>query len=260
MLDVRHQAHVTEVHFTGRRDRNLLTWDLIKALRDVAHDLQDNPDVRVVILTGKPDMFTGGFDLETAINALKGANSLNELRMLNRHGREMCDAWENLRAYTICAVEGFCVGGGAALAISCDMRVAGSSAMFYVPEIHRAMNLGWAAVPRLVNLIGPARAKEVCILGEQIPAKDALALGLIERVAGSEGALVMARKIASEIAKRPPVAVHMIKRSINAYANALMDVAAYADGDQFILLTKSGDCQEGIDSFLEKRPAKFTGK
>ena len=260
MLDVLHQAHVTEVHFTGRRDRNLLTWDLIKELRDIAHDLQNNPDVRVVILTGKPDMFTGGFDLESAIHALKDSYTLNELRMLNRHGREMCDAWESLRPFTICAVEGFCVGGGAALAMCCDMRVAGASSIFYVPEIHRAMNLGWAAVPRLVNLIGPARAKEVCILAEQIPAKNALDLGFIERVAGNEGALAMARHLANEIAQRPPVAVHMIKRSINAYANALMDVAAYADGDQFILLTKSGDCQEGIDSFLEKRPATFTGK
>lgn len=260
MLDVRYQGHVAEVHFTGRRERNLLTWDLIKALRDVALELQDNPDVRVVILTGKPSVFTGGFDLETAVDALQSSSSLNEIRMLNRHGREMCDAWEDMRAFTICAIEGYCVGGGAALAISCDMRVAGKNAILYVPEIHRAMNLGWAAVPRLVNLIGPARAKEVCILAEKISPEDALKLGMIERIANQGEAMDMARELAEEIALRPPVAVHMIKRSINAYANALMDVASFADGDQFILLTKSGDCQEGIDSFFEKRPAVFTGK
>jgi len=66
--------------------------------------------------------------------------------------------------------------------------------------------------------------------------------------------------MAVEIAQRPPVAVHMIKRSINAYANARMDVATFADGDQFLLLSKSGDGQEGVDSFLEKRPAVFTGR
>lgn len=260
MLDVRYHDHVAEVHFKGRRDRNLLTWDLIKELRDFALGVQDKPEIRVVILTGQSAMFTGGFDLETAVDALANASTLNEIRMLNRHGREMCDAWENMRAFTICAIEGYCVGGGAALAISCDMRVAGKDAVLYVPEIHRAMNLGWAAVPRLVNLIGPARAKEVCILAEKISPDEALKLGMIERVSVSGGALIMARELAHEIAQRPPVAVHMIKRSINAYANALMDVASFADGDQFILLTQSGDCQEGIDSFLEKRPARFTGK
>ena len=212
------------------------------------------------MLTGSPSMFTGGFDLETAVDAIKHTESLNEIRTFNRYGREMCDAWESLRAFTICAVEGYCVGGGAALAISCDMRVAARDALFFVPEIFRAMNLGWGAVPRLVNLIGPARAKEVCILADKVPAESALALGLIERVAEPGQSMQMARELACEIANRPPVAVHMIKRSINAYANALMDVATFADGDQFLLLSKSGDGKEGIDSFLEKRSAVFTGR
>lgn len=92
MLDVRYQGHVAEVHFTGRRERNLLPWDLIKELEYVALGLHDNPDVRVVILTGQPSVFTGGFDLEIAVDALQTSISLNEIRMLNRHCREMCDA------------------------------------------------------------------------------------------------------------------------------------------------------------------------
>lgn len=260
MLNIVKQGHVVEVHVEGRRERNLLTWEVIKALRDCALELQHDTEVRVVLLTGKPDMFTGGFDLETAVDAIQQTDSLNDLRMLNRYGREMCDAWENLRPFTICAVEGYCVGGGAALAISCDIRVAARNALFFVPEIYRAMNLGWGAVPRLVNLIGPARAKEVCILAEKVPAESALALGLIERIAEPGCSMAMARALAVEIAQRPPVAVHMIKRSINAYANALMDVATFADGDQFLLLSKSSDGQEGVDSFLEKRPAVFTGR
>ena len=260
MLEIIRNEFVVEVHFTGRRERNLLTWDLIKALRDCALELKNETDVRVVLLTGKPDMFTGGFDLETAVDAIKNTASLNEIRVLNRYGREMCDAWENLSAFTICAIEGYCVGGGAALAISCDMRIAAGDAIFFVPEIYRAMNLGWGAVPRLVNLIGPARAKEVCILAEKVPADSALALGLIERVTEPGQSMAMARRLAVDIAQRPPVAVHMIKRSINAYANALMDVATFADGDQFLLLSRSGDGKEGVDSFLEKRTAIFTGR
>lgn len=85
-------------------------------------------------------------------------------------------------------------------------------------------------------------------------------LEMIERISNQGEAMDMARELAAEIATRPPVAFHMIKRSINAYANALMDIASFPDGDQFIFLTKSGDCQEGIDSFLEMRPAVFTDK
>lgn len=140
------------------------------------------------------------------------------------------------------------------------MRVVSADATIFIPEIHRAMNLGWGAIARLVNLVGPARAKEACILAEKVDAGTALQLGMVERVAENGGAVTLARELAREIATRPPVVVHMIKRSINAYAGALTDVATYADGDQFLLLTgSSGDTQEGIDSFFEKRPPVFTG-
>jgi len=260
MLDIEYSGAVAEVELIGRGDRNLLTWDLLRALKQFAQEVQEKPEIRVVIFKGRADIFTGGFDLETAIGAMRDADGLNKLRLLNSTGAELCQAIEKMRAFTICAIEGYCVGGGAAIAISCDMRVAGADAKMFIPEIHRAMNLGWGAIARLVNLVGPGRAKEACILAEKINAADAHRMGLVERCAESGQALETARELATEISKRAPVVVQMIKRSINAYAGALTDVATYADGDQFLLLTQaSGDTQEGIDSFFEKRPPTFTG-
>jgi len=260
MLNIKDSGEIIEVELVGRGPRNVLTWEVMRELRDCAIRLQDNARVRVIVLKGRDDVFTGGFDLESAVGAIRNAESLTELRSLNRLGGELCSAWEKISAITICAIEGYCVGGGAALAISCDLRVAGAGARFYVPEILRAMNLGWGAIPRLVNLIGPARAKEVCILADKVDAEAALSLGLIERCVAAGDAAKAAREMAEIVAKRPPVAAQIIKRSINAYASALVDVASFADGDQFILMTKSGDFSEGVDSFLEKREPAFTGK
>jgi len=260
MLEVEYSGAIAEVKLVGRGDRNLLTWELLRALKTFAHEIQDRPEIRVVIFKGQPGIFTGGFDLETAIGAMREAGGLNALRLLNSTGAELCNALERMRAFTICAIDGYCVGGGAAIAISCDMRVAGADAKLFIPEIHRAMNLGWGAIARLVNLVGPARAKEACILAEKIDAATAHRMGLVERCVENGKALETARELADDIAARAPVVVQMIKRSINAYAGALTDVATYADGDQFLLLTQSsGDTQEGIDSFFEKRPPVFTG-
>ncbi len=260
MLNIKQSGHVVEVEFVGRGDRNVLTWELLRELRDFAVKIRDDASVRAVVLTGRPHVFSGGFDLDTAVMALRGMESLHELRTLNNLGAELCMALEKINAFTICAIEGYCVGGGAAMALSCDMRVAGAGAKFYVPEVLRAMNLGWGAIPRLVNLIGPGRAKEVCILAERVDAESALRLGLIERCVTEGGALDVARQIAAVVAKRPPMATQMIKRSINAYAGAMSEVASFADGDQFLLAATSGDFDEGIASFMEKREPVFTGK
>lgn len=259
-LEIEYSDRIVEVTLVGRGDRNLLTWDLLKDLKAFADEMQQKPEIRVVIFKGKPSVFTGGFDLKTAIDAMRSAESLAALRLLNSTGAELCNALERMRAFTICAIDGYCVGGGAAIAISCDMRVASEDATMFIPEILRAMNLGWGAIARLVNLVGPARAKEACILAEKVDAATALRLGMIERVAGKGQAVDAARELAREIATRPPVVVQMIKRSVNAYAGALTDVATYADGDQFLLLTSSSeDTQEGIDSFFERRPPVFMG-
>ena len=260
MLAVRQSGQVLEVRFEGRKAQNLLTWDVLRELRDFAIERRDDTATRAIVLGGGERTFTNGFDLETGVQALLEPSSLNELRALNKLGAEMCRAWEQLPCFTIAAIEGFCVGGGAALALACDARIAGEGARFYIPEILRGMNLGWGAIPRLVNLVGPARAKQACILPRPLDVTSALRWGLVEAVVPEGNALAAALEMGEDAARKPPVAVQMIKRSINAYANALADLGSFADGDQLLLLAKSEDFREGVDSFMDERPAVYTGR
>lgn len=112
MLEISYEGGIAEVTLVGRDDRNLLTWELLKELKDFANKVQENPEIRVVIFKGKPSVFTGGFDLKTAIDAMRSAETLTALRLLNSTGAELCNAIERMRAFTICAIDGYCVGGG----------------------------------------------------------------------------------------------------------------------------------------------------
>ena len=172
----------------------------------------------------------------------------------------MCAAWERLEQVTIAAVEGFCIGGGSALVAACDIRVAGSSANFRLPEIPLGMNMSWHSNPRLVNLMGPAKAKLFTILGESLPAPDALDWGLIEKVVEPGSARDEAIDLAARFGALPPVAVRMSKQSIDMAAKALNHATTYMDRDQFALAATSKDQAEAIAAFLEKRTPHFTGE
>jgi enoyl-CoA hydratase/carnithine racemase len=147
-----------------------------------------------------------------------------------------------------------------ALAVACDFRVVGKSAVLRLPEIPLGMNMSWHAVPRLVSLIGPARTKRFVMFGEKIGAQQSLAWGLADEVAPDGEALAAARRWAEKIAKLPPNAVRMTKHSVNAAANALHHAASFMDLDQYLLAASSEDYREGILAFREKRTPKFTGR
>jgi enoyl-CoA hydratase/carnithine racemase len=171
----------------------------------------------------------------------------------------MCRAWEEIEALTIVAIEGWCVGGGAALAVSCDLRVASRDANLYVPEIERGMNLSWGAIPRITHLVGPSKAKRIVILSEKVSAPVAAEWGLVDSLTDAGGAMAEARQWAERAAGLPPVQLRMIKQAINASAFALDRAVSHADFDQFALAAGSEDFQEGTRSFLERRPPRYTG-
>jgi enoyl-CoA hydratase/carnithine racemase len=177
-----------------------------------------------------------------------------------RIGPDMCAAWEALDQVTIAAVEGFCLGGALALAVACDFRIAGAGAHFRLPEIPLGMNMSWHAQPRLVNLIGPARAKQLVIFGEKVTAREALAWGLIEAAVPDGEALAEALAWAARVAALPPLSVRMAKRAITQTATALNPLGTFMDGDQYALAALSEDHREAVAAFFEKRPPRFTGR
>ena len=244
----------------ARGDRlNALSVEIMQALRDVALRLREDASTIAVVLTGSP-VFSAGADLADPALAERAAAPLIERREMMRLGPDMCAAWEALDQVTIAAVEGFCLGGALALAAACDFRIAGQGAHFRLPEIPLGMNMSWHAQPRLVNLIGPARAKQLVIFGERVTAEEALGWGLIEAVSPDGEALPTALDWAGRVAALPPLSVRMAKRAITQMATALNSVATFMDGDQYALAALSDDHKEAVAAFREKRKPRFTGR
>ncbi len=147
-----------------------------------------------------------------------------------------------------------------ALAAACDFRIAGRGAHFRLPEIPLGMNMSWHTQPRLVNLIGPSRAKQLTIFGEKVEAAKAEQWGLVDELCDDGAALAVARRWADKVAALPPVSIRMAKRGITHAATALNAVSTFMDADQFALASTSEDHREAVAAFLEKRPPKFTGR
>jgi len=238
---------------------NALSRAAMRELTDIARTFREDIETHVIVLTGTSSIFSAGADLKDPEMASGRDAGLMARRHGLKVGPDMCAAWEDLEQLTICAIEGHCIGGGVALVGACDIRIAGHSAGFRLPEIPLGMNMSWHSNPRLVNLMGPARTKLFVILGEVLKAPDALDWGLVEQVVDDGSALDAARDLAARAAAVPPVPLRMSKQSIDMAAKALNPVSTYMDRDQFALAATGRDQQEAIAAFLEKRAPKFTG-
>jgi enoyl-CoA hydratase len=259
IVSIERRGRVAIVRFDRGNHANPLSFETCRQLAEAARSFENDSQTSAIVLTGRHDVFTNGADLKDPDLVRARTAPFAERRLLMQTGGRMCRAWEELEPVTIAAIEGWCVGGGAALAVACDLRVAAADATFYVPEIERGMNLSWGAVPRITHLVGPAKAKRIIIVSEKLDAAKAAEWGLVDEVTAPGEALQQALALADRVASMPPVQVRMIKQAINAAALALDRTASHADFDQFALAAASGDFAEGVLSFLEKRPPKYTG-
>ena len=260
MVNIERRGRVAIVRFDRGTRANPMSLELCRQLTAAARSFENDSETSAIVLTGTAGNFTNGADLKDPALARAREAPLAERRVLMQTGGRMCRAWEELEPVTIAAVEGWCVGGGAAIAVSCDLRAAATDATFYVPEIERGMNLSWGAVPRITHLVGPSKAKRIIILSEKIPAPRAADWGLVDELAEPGRALDAALAMAERVASMPPVQVRMTKQAINASANALDRAVSHADFDQYMVAAASGDFAEGVRAFLERRPPNYTGR
>lgn len=251
---------ISIVSFDRGKPANPLSYDLMRELTEAARSFEGDHQTSAVVLTGRSDNFSMGFDLSDSETQRLRDAGLAERREAVTTGKRMCQAWESVQALTISAIEGWCVGGGVALSVATDLRVLGESAGIYVPEIERGLNMSWGSVPRITNLVGPATAKRLIILAEKCSAQRAVDWGLADWISSDGATLEKSTELANSAASLPPVAVRMCKQDINAYANALAGVASHADFDQFALAQDSSDADEGIRAFLERRKPNFSGE
>ena len=147
------EGRVAVVRF-DRGDRvNALSPEAMRQLRDAARSFEDDLATSVVVLTGNAHAFSAGFDLKDGERRTEAAKGLAEQRRSVRVGPSMCRAWAEMEQVTICAIEGFAIGGGAALAVSTDFRILGQGAHIRIPEIALGLNMSWGSIPRILQLI-----------------------------------------------------------------------------------------------------------
>ncbi|MFL5296472.1 MAG: enoyl-CoA hydratase/isomerase family protein [Phenylobacterium sp.] len=257
-IAVSRRGPVAEVALARAEARNALNGELMAELTEVARRLRLRTDILAVILTGTESYFSAGADL-AASQARAALPSLMETRRAIMAGPDLCQAWAEIEAVTIAAVEGYCIGGACALAVSCDFRVMGTSAYMRLPEVPLGMNMSWRTLPKLVALAGPSRAKQFVMFGEAADAQRCLTWGFADEVAPDGGALAAARAWADKVAGLPPLPVRMTKEAINAIAGATAQASIYMDRDQYLLASRSADYREGIAAFREKRTPEFKG-
>src|SRR6266513_2903244 len=255
------EGRISVVRFDRGDGINALSPEALRQLTDAARHFEDDSETSVVVLAGSAKAFSAGFDLKDAEGRSRGTMDIGALRRHLKLGPRLTRAWQEMEQITIGAIEGFCIGGGVALAVALDFRVMARDAHIRVPEIGLGMNMSWQSIPRMLHLMGPARTKQAVILADQrISSAEAYEWGLVEEVADPGKAFEAAMDLAAKVAAQPPLSVAMTKLTVNRLTHALDDLTSHMDVDQFALSSLTEDHKEGVAAFLERRKPKFRGR
>ena len=176
-----------------------------------------------------------------------------------RRGQRLLGRLESFPAPTIAAVNGFALGGGCELAMCCDLIIAGPNAVFGQPEVKLGVIPGFGGTQRLVRRVGRQRALELMMTGRNVPAEEAVEMGIALSVA-EEDAMDDALALAASIASNGPAAVRMVKRAVHETDRLDIEAGLAAEASLFALCFATEDQSEGMAAFIERRPAGFTGR
>lgn len=248
----RDHVHVALIQLNRPKVLNALSTDLMRDVIEALYLLDDDKDVRVIILTGNERAFAAGADIGQMMESTP-VDQINDNRFRT---------WKQLSLFTkpiIAAVNGFALGGGCELAMACDLIIAGDSAKFGQPEIKIGTIPGAGGTQRLTRAIGKSKAMLTVLTGEPMDAFEAERAGLVAKVVPTETLMQETFEIAKVIANRAPVAVKLAKESVNmAFESSLRDGMEF-ERRNFYLTFSSKDQKEGMKAFMEKREPKYEG-
>ena len=237
-----------------RPDRlNALNEAVMTELADALAELDEDADVRCIVLGGSERAFAAGADIA----------EMAEASVMDMYAARRVDRWDEIRSIRtplVAAVSGFCLGGGCELAMCCDLIVASETAVFGQPETALGLLPGAGGTQRLTHTVGKALAMDMILSGRRLTAREALAAGLVARVVAREAWLDEARRVARDIAAKGPVANRLAKEAVDRAFEGPLSLGLDYERRQLYLAFASDDAKEGMRAFLEKRAPEFTGR
>ena len=243
--------------FNRPEARNAMTWEMYDALVDACERVDRDAGIRVLVMRGAGGKaFVAGTDIEQFRSFRDREDGIKYEERLDH----VLDRLERVAKPTIAQIQGVAAGGGCAIALCCDLRVATPESTFGIPIARTLGNcLSGATYSRLVDVIGPSRTKDVLFTGRFVPAAEAQACGLVNRILDADRIEAAVRDLATEIAANAPLTIRATKELIRRLADKRR-LANGEDSDMVELCYTSADFREGVAAFLEKRKPRWTGR
>lgn len=254
-LIIQKEDNICIVKINNPQSMNALNSDVLSELDAAFSSIGQDADIDAVILTGEGRAFVAGADISqmSTMNAAQG-------KEFGVQGSKVFRKIELLPKPVIAAINGFALGGGCELALSCDIRIASSKAKIGQPEVGLGITPGFSGTQRLPRIVGEGRAKELIYTAQAIVADEAYRIGLVNKVVEPEELMDAAMNMARTIAKNAPVAVRFSKEAINRGMQTDLDTAIAIENNLFGLCFSTEDQKEGMKAFFEKRPAEWKKK
>ena len=249
------EEQIATITFNRPEVLNALNEASLKELSHAIDNVAEDGDIRVLILTGAGDKsFVAGADIREFLkfNALKA-------KLFSEMGHGLVNKLQEMPIPVIAAVNGFALGGGCEVVIACDFIYASENAMFGLPEINLGIIPGFGGTQRLPRLIGKNRAKEMIFTGKMIPATEAQAMGLVNKVCAQDELMDEVLNVAKIIISKGKVSLRAAKQAINTGMDVDLKTGCRIEIDAFAICLASPDAKEGTQAFLEKREADFKG-
>ncbi len=256
---------VVEIWTIDRTDKlNALNSEVMNALKSACNAAENDDDVRVVIIRGasppapdgderqKPPAFVAGADISEFVDK----NS----KQIRSEFED--DAWEaiwNLSKPTIASIDGFALGGGSEVALSCDLRIATTRSNFGTPEINLGLIPGGGGTQRLTKLLGYGKAMEMVMTGDLIPANEAYRIGLVNRLCEPDDLQPMTMGLAMNLASKSPHTIKVAKRTVRAALEKPMAEGVKYERDEFCALFDTEDKEIGVNAFLNRERPEWKG-
>jgi enoyl-CoA hydratase len=231
---------------------NALDTETVNLALSAVQELQSDPEIRAIVLTGAGKAFVAGADI-----AEMRQKTPAEARIYSELGQKLMRTIEQMNKPTIAAINGYCLGGGMEVALASDIRIASDKARFGLPETILGIIPGWGALPRVTRLVGAAVTKELVFTGDLIDARRALEIGLINQLVMHDELMNRTMEIARKTCRQSRFAISRAKEVINASFDITLADACTMETDAFVACFESGDYKEGMQAFLEKREPDF---